>query len=248
MVRHNKADVKVGGDALLDLRPTEQFSGSLSNRVYLSLREAILRLELQPGQAIRKPQICALLGVSRAPVSEAIARLVFDRLVEVIPQNGTFVSRFSMADIREGAFLREALETAAVERLAETITEDQLRQLQRNLRLQEVLAEDEDFSGLYTADAEMHQLILSFTGYRRLVEMAENIWMLVERARRLLLPSPGRARETLNEHRAIVTALAKHDAAAARKAARFHIRKLTRMLEQAQRQRPDLFGATEERA
>jgi GntR family transcriptional regulator, rspAB operon transcriptional repressor len=48
-------------------------------------------------------------------------------LVDVVPQAGTFVARFSMQEIREGAFLREAIELAAIERVAEIITDDQLR-------------------------------------------------------------------------------------------------------------------------
>lgn len=243
MVARNVSALNHSSEGPLALRPTDAYAGSLSNRVYLSLREAILRLELRPGQVIRKPQVCALLGVSRAPVSEAIARLVFDRLVEVVPQAGTFVSPFSAAEIREGAFLREALEVAAVDTLARTIDAGQLRQLQRNLRLQEVLVEDGDFDGFYAADAEMHRLILSFTGYPRLAEMTETAWLLVERARRLLLPSPGRARATLSEHAAIVNALAAHDAAEATAATRLHIRQITAKLAQLEEERADLFGA-----
>ena len=52
--------------------------------------------------------------MSRSPISEAISRLAQEGLVEVFPQAGTYVSRFSMDEIREGAFIREALELAAI--------------------------------------------------------------------------------------------------------------------------------------
>ena len=71
-----------------------EMSGSLAQRVYQSLRDAILTLEYMPGSVIRKSYICQQLGVSRQPVSEAIARLSSEGLVDVIPQSATRVSRF----------------------------------------------------------------------------------------------------------------------------------------------------------
>jgi len=101
--------------------------------------------------------------------------LAAEGLVDVVPQAGTFVARFSMSEIREGAFLREALELAAVEQVAATITEDQLVLLRRNLRVQEVLVADGDINGFYELDRQMHELMLSFTGFRRLAVLAESI-------------------------------------------------------------------------
>lgn len=224
------------------LKPLDGFEGTLSNRVYLSLKDAILTLAYKPGQLLRKQQVCADLGVSRSPVSEAIARLASEGLVTIMPQAGTYVARFSMDEIRESAFLREALELAAVEYLAPLITEDQLRQLKRNIRVQEVLVEDEDFAGFYEKDSEMHMLLLSFTGFRRLARMADTVWLQVARARRLILPEPGRVGDTLAEHRAIVAALESGDAQAARDVTRTHLRQLLTYLEPLEQTRPDLFS------
>lgn len=224
------------------LRPLDDFAGSLSQRVYASLKHAILSLIFRPGEILRKPEICAELGVSRSPVSEAIARLSAEGLVDVVPQAGTFVARFSMEEIRESAFLREALELAAVERVAETITEEQLVLLRRNLRVQAALVEDGDFSGFYQMDAEMHELILSFTGFRRLAVLADTSWVHVNRARQLILPAPGRVQATLAEHRAILAALEARDPVAARQATRHHLRQLLTFLEPLAATRPELFN------
>lgn len=220
----------------------EEFSGSLAQRVYLALKEAILTLAYRPGEAMRKPEICAALGVSRSPVAEAVARLAAEGLVEVVPQSGTFVARFSMEEIREGAFLREALELAAVERVAPGITDDQLVQLRRNLRVQEAHVGDGDFAGFYQTDSQMHELILSFTGFRRLPALSDSAWVHVNRARRLTLPEPGRVQQTLAEHQAIVAALEARDPEAARAATRHHLRQLVAFLEPLLTTRPELFG------
>jgi len=224
------------------LKPLDGFEGALSNRVYLSIKDAILRLDYKPGQILRKQQICEALQVSRSPVSEAVTRLASEGLVTILPQAGTYVARFSMAEIRESAFLREALELAAVDYLAPLITDDQLVQLRRNLRVQEALVEDGDVVGFYEKDAEMHMLLMSFTGFKRLARMADTVWVQVSRARRLILPEPGRIGETLREHQEIVGALASRDVEAARLATRRHLRQLLTYLEPLEQSRPDLFS------
>jgi GntR family transcriptional regulator, rspAB operon transcriptional repressor len=224
------------------LQPLDAFSGSLGLRVYQTLRHAILSLDYRPGEILRKPEICEALGVSRSPVADAVARLQAEGLVDVIPQAGTFVARFSMREIREGAFLREAIELAAIERVAGTITDDQLRLLRRNLTMQAALVAGGDFPGFYTLDAAMHELLLSFTGFPRLSQVSETAWAHVNRARQLILPVPGRVQATLAEHQAILAALEARDPAAARDAVRGHLRQLLTYLEPLERDRPDLFN------
>ncbi|HVG48313.1 MAG TPA: GntR family transcriptional regulator [Rubellimicrobium sp.] len=224
------------------LRPLDAFAGSLSQRVYASLKEAILGLSLKPGAILRKGEVCEALGVSRSPVSEAVARLASEALVDVVPQAGTFVARLSMDEVREGAFLREALELAAAEEVAQGVTEEQLVELRRNLRLQAGLVQDGDFGGFYEADARFHELIMSFTGHRRLPGLSRTAWVHVDRARRLLLPEPGRVQETLEEHRAILDAFEARDPEAARGATRTHLRQVVSRLERLEAERPALFA------
>ena len=232
---------QAGSETSVQLTPLSSYNGTLSSRVYHSMKDAILSLAYQPGQIMRKGDICEQLDISRSPVSEAVTRLAAEGLVDVIPQAGTFVTRFSMAEIREGAFLREALEIAAVELVAKTITDDQVKLLQRNLWVQQALVDDLDVQGFYQFDSEMHNLILGFTNYRRLAAMAETSWLQVNRARQLVLPNPDRVADTLAEHRAIVSALQARDPKAARKATKKHLGQLLLHLEAIEIDRPDLF-------
>ena len=139
------------------------------------------------------------------------------------------------------AFLREAIELAAIERVSTDITPEQLTQLRRNLTVQQVLVADNDFAGFYKLDSEMHELLLSFSGYRKLSVVSETASAHVNRARRLLLPIPGRALATLAEHRAILAALEARDPNAARHAVRHHLRQLLTLVEPLERSHPDLF-------
>jgi DNA-binding GntR family transcriptional regulator len=226
------------------LRPLAEFSGSLGQRVYQALRQAILSLDYRPGEILRKPEVCEALGVSRSPVADAVARLQAEGLVDVIPQAGTFVARFSMQEIREGAFLREAIEVAAIERVATIITNDQLQLLRRNLTVQAALVANADIPGFYAMDAAMHELLLSFTGFPRLAQVAETAWLHVNRARQLILPVPGRIQATLDEHQAILAALEARNPTAARVAVQSHLRQLITYLDPLERDRPDLFSPT----
>lgn len=233
----NTTDINAG--LLADISSLE---GSLAQRVYQGMKQAILALDFPPGANVRKAPICEKLGVSRAPVAEAIARLASDGLVDVIPQSGTHVSYFSMEEIREGVFLREALELATVAKVARDISEEQMKRLSRNMRLQELLVEDGDISGFYQADEEFHQLIMEFTGYTRLLpDVTQKISLQVIRARLLLLPTPGRVAETLDEHRAIFAAIREGDAVQAQEAMKTHIGQLLPRIEALQADKPELF-------
>ena len=229
-----------GVDRLL---PLDRFQGSLGQRVYHSLKHAILTLAFRPGDIIRKPEICEHLGVSRSPVADAVARLAADGLVDVIPQAGTFVTRLSMTDIREGAFIREAIEVAAAELVAPMITEDQLRDLRRSLKLQEALVADGDRQGFMALDGQMHEMMLSFTGFPRLPQVSQTAWLSVHRSRQLILPVEGRLQTTLDEHRAILSAFEARDPAAARRAVQHHLRQLLTYLAPLERAHPELFAA-----
>jgi DNA-binding GntR family transcriptional regulator len=162
-------------------------------------------------------------------------------LVEVVPQSGTFVSKFSLQDIREGAFLREAIELACIEILASKITEQQLKDLNRNLKLQKVLADTDDYQGFYKLDAEMHEMIMDFTGYKNLAKVTKTGWVQVDRARQLLLPIDGRQKKAFQEHQDLIQALEKHDVKLARKKMKIHLNQLILILTPLEKEHPHLF-------
>lgn len=232
------AEATIDAQALGDIR---DLSGSLSERVCETLRKAILSLIFPPGAILRKGVICEQLGVSRSPVSEAFARLSMEGLVDIIPQSSTRVTHLSMTDIREAAFLRQALELAAVTKVASDRTEKQLAWLTRHLRLQELLVEDKDYSGYFQADEEFHSTLMVFTGFPRIVSITSRLAMQLNRARMLLLPTPGRAVETLQEHKVIVDAIRGQNPLAARSAMSEHLDKLLIRLAPLEDKCPELF-------
>tara|TARA_R110002096_G_scaffold43364_14_gene116824 strand:+ start:12336 stop:13037 length:702 start_codon:yes stop_codon:yes gene_type:complete len=228
-------------DQMLDINDLD---GPLGQRVYTALRRCILDMAFEPGATLRKGALCEHLGVSRSPVAEALGRLSSDGLVDIIPQSATRVARFSMAELLEENFLREAVEVAAVARVAGDRTDEQLVRLSRNLRLQALLVEDKDFQGFFEADLEFHEMILSFTGFPKVNRVSEEMTLQLRRARKLILPEPGRPAEAVAEHDAILKAIDARDVAGAKSEMSDHLRQLVRRIEPLERQYPQYFRAT----
>src|SRR2546430_16667782 len=110
-----------------------QGRGGTVQRVQDVIRDAIVRLALPPGTAIDKAALCARLGVSRFPVSEALGRLAAEGFVEVLPQRGTRVARIDLADCRQAMFIRRAPETKTVRAIAPRADAALLSALGRNV-------------------------------------------------------------------------------------------------------------------
>ncbi len=219
----------------------EGLEGPLGQRVHKVLRAQILDMTLEPGAVLRKGALCAALGVSRSPVAEALGKLSSEGLVDIIPQSATRVARLDMAKLREENFLREAVEGAAVAQCARHRTEAQLTRLSRNVRYQALLIEDADIQGFFEADLEFHDLILGFTGHPNVVRVAEDLTLQLRRARKLILPNPGRPAEALGEHQAILAAIEARDAEAGRAAMAAHLGHLIGAIEPLEHRHPDYF-------
>lgn len=89
------------------VRPPRLARGNVTAEVTGIIREAIVTLALPPGSLIDKTAICNELGVSRFPVSEALARLQVEGLVDIAPQRGSTVSLVRIADVREYMLIRK---------------------------------------------------------------------------------------------------------------------------------------------
>lgn len=229
----------------LDINKLE---GPLGQRIYTALRNSILEMTLEPGMVLRKGALCEQLGVSRSPVAEALGRLSSDGLVDIIPQSATRVSQFSMSELREESFLREAVEVAVVAKVAEEHTHEQLTKLKRNLRLQGLLVEDQDFQGFFEADMEFHEMILAFTGYPKVALAAGQMSLQLHRARMLILPEEGRPAEAVAEHQAILNAMDAQNVQAAKSAMSVHLQQLIERIAPLERLHPEYFRAKREEA
>ena len=220
----------------------QERANSKAGQVYDAVKEAILSGELEPGQAIDKLALCERLGVSRFPVSAAISRLAFERLVRVEPQHGSFVSPISVEGVFENLFVRRALEGEIAAEAATRLDDEARIDLGANIAEAEEAARDGDRAQFYALDVGFHALMTQHLGLHRSEEILDGVRQHLERPRRLLMSPAGRMRSTLAEHRAIYLAIETRRPDAARAAMAAHIATVAETFEALAKAKPGLFA------
>jgi DNA-binding GntR family transcriptional regulator len=219
-------------------RPKRTSSGPY---LYAALRDLIVRAELAPGERLSETELGDRLGVSRTPVREALGRLRDDRLVEVRPQIGTFVSRISPQAVSDAQFIREALECTAVRVSAELADEESMAQIEENLRAQERAVARTDIDSWQLLDDTFHRSLCDLSGHPAVWPVNERAKSHLNRLRRLSLTMPDYLSTMVDAHRAVSDAVAVHDPDAAEIALREHLRAVLREVPKIREQHPDYF-------
>jgi DNA-binding GntR family transcriptional regulator len=215
---------------------------SKTERVYHELRRRIRELTLPPGAALNKEELALEMGVSRAPVTEAIARLADEALVDVFPQHGSFVAPIRAADVRESLFIRTALEVEAIRRVALRSDAALLEKLDENIEKQAAALAQNDLATFYDLDEELHATIFGSIESPRALRMLEAARAPLDRPRRLALPEDDRVHTTLAEHRRLVDAIRTRDPEFATAAMRSHLAMVAQSVERQLSQIEKLAG------
>ena len=102
----------------------------LRDVVFNTLRQAILKGELAPGERLMEIQLAQKLGVSRTPIREAIRKLELEGLVLMIPRRGAEVARISEKSLKDVLEVRRSLEELAIELACQRMTEEDMQALE----------------------------------------------------------------------------------------------------------------------
>ncbi len=242
VVKHDPGYRRAAYDAPIKaMQVLETVKSSKAHAVYSELKEAILSGGLEPGVSIDKAAVCERLGVSRFPVSSAISRLAFERLVVIEPQHGSFVARISMKSVRERMFIRRALEAEIAAFAATRMISADKNAIQHNVAHQRRAIEAADRSRFYALDVAFHRLLTTPLGLVHSDEILDGLRSHLERVRRMLTAPKGRMQATLQEHEAVAAAILRGDAAGARAAMDRHLIAMSETVETFAREKPDLF-------
>ena len=188
-----------------EVRPTT------STLIYQALRSEIVSLQRRPGEPIAEKDISAQFGVSRTPVREAVLRLASERLIEIIPQFGTFVGRIPLDALQEASVIRKALEEVTVRGAAQRATGAQLAKVNANLDLQRDVVAAGNFDAFRKADDALHALFAEIAGFPGIWTVVQAQKIQVDRYCHLMLPRPGRMARLIREHVAICDAIREGD-------------------------------------
>ena len=199
-------------------------SSPLGDRVYRTLRDEIVFLELPPGAPVREVDVAKRLGVGRTPVREALQRLAMNYLVELLPGRGAFVAPISLPDLVKITEIRINLEGFAAASAA-TRASDAERETLRRVR-DEISGATEDTprDTLIRLDQDAHRAIYDATHNPFLEDCLHRFLNLTLRAWVLVLDSLGSSvAEMVDEHAGLIDAVVEGDAEKASALARQHI-------------------------
>ena len=158
-------DLTLNMDAYLPLRDV----------VFNTLREAILKGELKPGERLMELQLAAKLGVSRTPIREAIRMLEQEGLAVTIPRKGAEVAKMTEKDMEDVLQIRDALDELAASIACEQMTKEQLDTLTETMHEFEESTKSKDLKKIAAADVQFHDIIYQATGNPKLVNMLNNL-------------------------------------------------------------------------
>jgi len=222
-------------------RPTALTRGSVTADVTNAIRDAIVTLALPPGSVIDKSLICAELGVSRFPVSEALARLQIEGLVDIAPQRGSTVSLVRLTDVREYMLIRKGLESEALRVLIGSHDASLVDALHTNMAAQREAAERDDSEAFHQIDVEFHDIIYRSMRFTKIKGIIDSARANLDRARRLII-TPRRLALTIAEHQAIFDGILAQDQGQANRAIRAHIDAVMVELFAFAREHPGMFA------
>lgn len=194
-----------------------------ADAIYATLREAILRGILPPGERLGEIQLAAFFDHSRTPVREAILRLEADRLAERSNRRGFVVGSISREEVLEVYSVREVLDGLAARLAAHTIRPAEMQNL-RWLKAQAAqAAAQKDYRRMLDVHIQFHEDVARASGNGMLLQMMQQIHDRVRRFPTTTFSHPGRADEALEEHEALLAALERRDADEAERLARVHM-------------------------
>jgi len=217
-----------------------------ANLVYRALRDDIVAMRMTPGEPINEKAMALKYGVSRTPVREALLRLAGEHLVEIFPQSGTFVTRIPIAALPEAILVRKALEELTARQAAERAAAEQVAALQQSIERQLKLARQGDRSRFHDADDAFHAAIAAAAGHPGIWRLILQVKLQLDRYRRLTLPVPGRMSRVVDEHAAVVAAIAAGNPAAAGASMAAHLDGLSASIRDVRDLNPKYFDVPAE--
>ncbi|MFL6833574.1 MAG: GntR family transcriptional regulator [Xanthobacteraceae bacterium] len=208
-------------------------SERLSERAYEAIKERILSLDLRPGQFVNEQGLCAMVGMGRMPVHQAVHRLMTDGLLEIMPRKGIIIGTDSLNDVLTGLEARSVLEPHITALAADRARPEQIEAMERVLAQSRRIVDQRFRREFMELDRRFHQAVAEASGNHVLVdvqrplhERSARIWSLI------VMRRADGLRLTQEEHEAVLEAIKRRDQEAARQAMQDHLASLRRRVKE----------------
>ncbi len=204
-------------------QPEAADARSLSDRAYFRIRELIVTLELPPGSLVSERNLMERLELGRTPVREALRALARERLVEVYPRRGMFVSSVDVRDLAGLSEVRNTLEPFAAGLAAGRATDGDRATIGQLLAELEQIHDEPDEHALIDLDQRIHRHVYRCTHNQFLEETLNEYYVLTLRIWFLALNRVARLEDAIREHRELLVAICEGDAGRAEEAMSRHV-------------------------
>ena len=195
----------------------------LRDVVFKTLRQAILKGDMVPGERLMEIQLAKKLGVSRTPIREAIRKLELEGLVTMVPRKGAEVAGITEKNLRDVLEVRRALEELAIELACERIHEGMVTELVAAERDFKDATAGSDAIKIARMDEKFHDIIFQATENDKLVQMLNNLREQMYRYRLEYIKDEKPRQTLLAEHEEIINAIQSRQVSQAKSAIRSHI-------------------------
>jgi DNA-binding GntR family transcriptional regulator len=212
-------------------------------QVFERLRDMILSLQLTPGTVLSRTDLAAQFGLSQTPIRDALIKLGEEGLVDIFPQHATVVSRIDATAAAQAQFLRRSIEAEVVFTLAARSDPALIARLRAQVDVQTALTGSTSYLEFIEADRAFHRLMYVAAGVPDLFDLVRQRSGHLDRLRMLNLPSVGKQRTIIRDHRRIIDAIAAGDAPSAQEALREHLSGTLGQIEAIRKAHPDYFTA-----
>ena len=189
------------------------------------LKENIVNLEIAPGSQISENELSAALGISRAPIREALSELEKVKIVEIQPQKKTSVLLIDPVLVEEARFMRSTLEDAVIGEVCMQRTEQDLFRLEENLTLQDLAFRSNALDQVMIKDNEFHRYFFEISRKPEIYQLMQTLQIHFDRVRNLTLHTII-DRKILEEHEAIFRCIRERDVENARIRLRAHLERV----------------------
>jgi len=194
---------------------------SLADKAYQAIRELIVSLELAPGAVIDEPELMERLGIGRTPVREGLRRLAHERLVEVYPRRGMFVTGVDVRELARLSEVRAVLEPEAARLAAERATA--LDRAAIAELLDELGAGGRDDRELMELDERIHGAVYRAAHNDLLEATLGQYYVLALRIWSMALDRQEELEEAVDAHRTLLEAIRDGDGERAAETMRAHV-------------------------
>ena len=190
----------------------DQLQENESQVEYVSriLKKDIISLKLKPGDVLSQNKVKELFDISRTPVREAFIKLEKEKLLEVLPQQGTKVTLIDTEWIKDFLFMRSSIEVKVIELIKDDFSDNYISKLENNI-VQQDLSMDGDPNDFILLDNEFHKIIYESVGKLQIWESICPLQSSYDRLRSLFFQKHSSFEITIAHHKMLLNFIKKRN-------------------------------------